>query len=100
METKQQSHRMIGVRCIVRTYSAGVHFGTVVYAKEGTGDVELENACRLWKWEGGGLSLSGVNRDGMRGGRVDVTGRVYLTDAIELIPTTEAFENSWRNYVE
>lgn len=94
----EDSNPMIGRRCIVRTYSAGVHFGLVV-AVDGT-NVHLTNAARLWKWSNGGLSLSAVNKNGMKGGRVNITGEIWLTQAIELIPTTEAFESSWRAYVE
>lgn len=91
-------HPMVGRRCIVRTYSAGVHFGKIVSAKGS--EVHLIDAARLWKWEGGGLSLSAVNAEGMKGGRINITGEVYLTDAIELIPTTKMFEESWGRYVE
>lgn len=52
------THPMLGKRCLVRTYSAGVHIGDVVYV-DGM-EVKLENSLRLWKWEGGGLSLSAV----------------------------------------
>lgn len=91
-------HPMEGRRCIIRTYSAGVHFGLV---KKVYGDmhVHLVDSCRLWKWEGGGLSLSAVNIEGMKGGRINITGEIFI-QAIEFIPTTEAFENSWRQYVE
>ena len=91
-------HPMVGLRCICRTYSAGVHFGKVIFAKGS--ECELVDAARLWKWENGGLSLSAVNKNGMKGGRINVTGRVYLTDVIEFIPATDNFEKSWRQYVE
>ena len=94
----KQVHPMAGRRCIIRTYSAGVHFGLVQYVN-GT-EVGLVDAARLWKWENGGLSLSAVNKNGMKGGRVNLTGEICLTEAIEVIPTTEEFEKSWRQYVE
>ena len=91
-------HPMAGRRCIIRTYSAGVHFGFVKEIKDR--EVLLTDAARLWKWENGGLSLSAVNKNGLKGGRVNLTGEIYLTEAIEVIPTTEEFEKSWRQYVE
>jgi hypothetical protein len=91
-------HEMLGKRCIVRTYSAGVHIGDVVYA-EGM-ECKLENALRLWRWEGGGLSLSAVARNGIRGGRLNKTGEVYLTNAIEFIPTTEEAEATYARFIE
>lgn len=91
-------HPMLGRRCLIRTYSAGVHIGDVVYA-EGM-EVRLKNALRLWKWEGGGLSLSAVANNGIKGGRLNRTGEVYLTNAIEFIPTTPAAEASYAKFIE
>ena len=97
-ESAPQAHPMLGKRCIIRTYSAGVHIGDVVYANEM--EVKLENALRLWKWEGGGLSLSSVANNGIKGGRLNKTGEVYLTNAIEFIPTTPEAEKTYVNFIE
>ena len=75
---------------LVRTYSAGVHFGEVV-SQEGK-VVVLKNARRLWSWKGA-ASLNQVALDG-----VDVSGSkitlavpmITLTEAIELIPMSLA----------
>ena len=91
-------HPMLGRRCLIRTYSAGVHIGDVVYV-EGM-EVRLENALRLWKWEGGGLSVSAVANNGIRKGRLNKTGEVYLTNVIEIIPTTTEAEDSYAKFVE
>lgn len=81
------NHPMFGKRCVIRTYSAGVHIGDVVYINpENSMEVKLENALRLWKWEGGGLSLSAVANNGINGGRLNKTGEVYLTNVIESHP--------------
>lgn len=87
---------------LVRTYSAGVHFGVLVSrnGKEGT----LENARRLWSWKGA-CSLNQVAMDG-----VDLTGskitmvvpEITLTEIIEVIPMSVAASKammeapSWR----
>lgn len=94
-----QSHPMVGRRCLVRTYSAGVHVGDVISVTNGT-EVHLKNALRLWKWEGGGLSLSVVATVGIKGGRLNRTPEVYLTNAIELIPTTAEAEKTYVGFVE
>ena len=41
-------------KVIIRTYSAGVHFGTLVSEEKGEGGyhVILENSRRIWKWAG------------------------------------------------
>jgi hypothetical protein len=39
--------------------------------KESEMEVKLENALRLWKCEGGGLSLSSVANNGIKGGRLN-----------------------------
>jgi len=41
-------------KVIIRTYSAGVHYGTLVEEKtsEGGYHVTLENSRRIWKWSG------------------------------------------------
>ena len=94
-------HPMLGKRCVIRTYSAGVHIGDVVYVNpENSMEVKLENALRLWKWEGGGLSLSAVANNGIKGGRLNKTGEVYLTNAIEFIPTTSEAEKTYVTFIE
>mgnify|MGYP001348918717 CR=1 FL=1 len=95
------SHPMIGKRCLIRTYSAGVHIGDVTYINpENSMEVKLENSLRLWKWEGGGLSLSAVANNGIKGGRLNKTGEVYLTNAIEFIPTTKDAEKTYVKFLE
>ena len=74
---------------LVRTYSAGVHFGTVI---EHTGkNVTLINARRLWKWAGA-CSLSQIAVDGvdLKNSKISVpVPKIALTEAIELITMTE-----------
>lgn len=98
MAIGKDAHPMLGRRCLIRTYSAGVHIGDVV-AVNGM-EIHLKNALRLWKWEGGGLSLSAVANDGIKGGRLNRTGEVYLTNVIEIIPTTVVAEKSYERFIE
>lgn len=96
-----RTNPMLGRKCIIRTYSAGVHFGKVSYVNPNNSmEVKLTDALRIWKWENGGLSLSAIANNGMKGGRVNYTGEVYLTNAIEYIPVTAKAEASFADYIE
>ena len=73
-----------GRAVIVRTYSAGVHYGRLI-DRRGK-EVDLGNARRIWSWKGANtlheLSLHGV----ASGSRVSETvDRITLTEAIEII---------------
>ena len=98
VSTTKSAHPMLGRRCLIRTYSAGVHIGDIEYI-EGM-EVKLKNALRLWKWEGGGLSLSAVANNGIKGGRLNKTGEVYLTNAIEIIATTKDAQYTYVKFIE
>ena len=100
-QEQKQPHPMLGKRCIIRTYSAGVHIGTVAWVNpDNSMEVKLTDALRLWKWEGGGLSLSAVAINGIKGGRLNRTGEVFLTNAIEYIPTSEKAEKTYLKFIE
>ena len=69
---------------IARTYSAGVHCGTLVSQKGK--EVVLKNARRIWQWNGA-FTLREVSQRGISGGRVSCTvPAIVLTEAIEVIP--------------
>lgn len=78
-----------GARVLIRTYSAGVHFGTL---EERTGkEVRLSNSRRLWNWNGA-LSLSEVAMKGveLNNSKIAVTvDEIILPEAIEIIPISE-----------
>lgn len=50
--------------------------------------------------DGGGLSLSAIANNGIKGGRLNRTGEIYLTNCIEFIPTTTAAEESYERFIE
>ena len=71
---------------LIRTYSAGVHFGTLK-SKEGK-EVVLTNARRLYSWVGA-CSLSQVAIDGVDyvNSKISViVPEITLTEAIEILP--------------
>lgn len=97
-ESENINHPMLNRRCLIRTYSAGVHIGDVI-GINGM-EIHLKNSLRLWRWEGGGLSLSAIANNGIKGGRLNKTGEVYLTNVIEIIPTTEIAEKTYEKFIE
>lgn len=79
----------IGRHVVVRTYSAGVHVGTLA-AVEGHA-VVLTNARRIWKW-GGAFTLSELATQGLNPelSRMSVAvAEILLSEMIELIPTSD-----------
>ena len=74
-----------GTFVLVRTYSAGVHFGTLV-SKDGQ-EVVLRDARRLWSWTGA-LSLSEVATKGIKidSSKISVpVDEIILPQAVEII---------------
>ena len=83
-------NNMIGKKCVVRTYSAGVWFGEI--AEKSGNEVIVKNARRMWKWWAAeGISLSAVALHGIKhnGSKiVEAVPAVWL-EAIELIPASD-----------
>lgn len=81
---------MIGKKVIIRTYSAGVWFGTL-YQKD-RNEVILYNARRMWTWwakEGISLSAVAVNGIKQKDSKIaEKVGSVWL-EAIEIISCTD-----------
>lgn len=72
---------------LIRTYSAGVHFGYLV-SRDGK-EVVLERSRRIWYWKGANtlseIATSGLNtKESKVAASVDIT----LTEAIEIIECT------------
>lgn len=76
-------------KVLIRTYSAGVHYGTLVN-RDGQ-EVHLKNARRLWSWNGA-LSLSEIASKGIdiKNSKLSVSvDEIILTQAVEIIPISE-----------
>ena len=85
-----QEVQVIGDIVLVRTYSAGVHFG-VLASRDGK-EVVLKNARCLWSWQGA-CSLYQVAMDGVDMAKSKITvsvPHIELTEAIEVIPMSKA----------
>ena len=82
---------MIGKICVVRTTSAGVFLGKVKSQKGK--EVTLCDARRLWYWDGA-ASLSQIANEGVKKPKMckfpASVAEIILTEAIEIIPATEA----------
>ena len=75
---------------LVRTYSAGVHFGYL--EKRDVKEVTLRKSRRIWYWKGA-CSISQIAVDGVNDPddckiAIEVDS-ITLTEAIEIIPITE-----------
>lgn len=83
-----------GPESIIRTYSAGVHIGTI---KSIDGQaVTLTSARRLWKWSGA-FTLSAVATAGVKRSesRISVAvPEITLLQAIEIIPVAAGVDLS------
>lgn len=85
-----QLSSLIGKKCIIRTYTAGVHYGEIV-EKSGT-EVIVKNSRRLWQWKAKeSISLSAVAKFGIdqSGSKICAPVDSIWLDAIELIPCTD-----------
>jgi hypothetical protein len=75
-----------GPEVLIRTYSAGVHIGTLK-SREGR-EVVLLNARRLYSWQGAftlnAVATQGVSRSGSRISKP--VPEITLLEAIEIIP--------------
>ena len=77
----------IGQFVLVRTFSAGVHMGTL---RECAGTaVVLTDARRLWRWKGAN-TLHEVSQEGVQAGsRIsEPVPSILLTQATEVIPVS------------
>ena len=82
---------MIDEKCIFRTYSAGVHFGKLVYRDNK--ECMVKNAIRIWYWDGAAslsqLAMEGVKKPDQCKFAMPVS-EILLTEVIEIIPCTDA----------
>lgn len=80
---------MIGEKVIVRTYAAGVWFGSL--EEKAGSEVIISHARRMWAWWAEqSISLSGVARHGIKHENSKIAPaveRVWM-EAIEIIPCT------------
>lgn len=85
---------LIGQKCIVRTFSAGVWFGTL--KEKSSNEIYLENARRINYYKTvKGISLSSVANNGVHAdSRIAEPTEIVWLQPIELIRCTEVAINS------
>ena len=77
----------IGKKVLIRSYDAGVYFGTLE-ALEGE-TAKLSNVRNIWHWTGASC-LSQIANDGITGDKVGpVTSSMILNHCCQVIPLTE-----------
>lgn len=79
----------VGSAVLIRTYSAGVHFGTLK-ARNGT-EATIANARRIWSWKGAN-TLHEIATKGVDQSQSNVSqpvSEIDLTNVIEVIPLTD-----------
>lgn len=78
-----------GKPVLVRTFSAGVHFGYL--ARRSGKEVDLVDSRRIWRWFGA-MTLSEIATVGLDASKSKVAApiTVTLTEAIEIIDCTPA----------
>lgn len=77
----------IGKKVLVRSYDAGVYFGTLEKVE---GDTVLMKTVRnIWRWDGA-TCLSQIANDGIKGGRVSQeVGSMILNRVCQILPLGE-----------
>ena len=82
----------IGKIVLVRSYDAGVYFGTLEAIEGET--VKVSNVRNIWRWDGASC-LSQIANDGINSGKVGpVVSSMIINRCCQIIPlTTNAIEN-------
>jgi ferredoxin-fold anticodon binding domain-containing protein len=88
-------NKFIGQHVVVRTYSAGVHIGTLTERE--SKEVVLSNARRLWKWSGAfTLSEVAINGINSKNSRMSITvPEILISEVIEVIPTSKKAQETF-----
>lgn len=80
-------HVHVGKYVLVRTYSAGVHFGKLV--QRSGKELVLDDARRIWSWDGA-FTLSKVATDGVGSGKLSTAIDGFIaTEVIEVMPLSD-----------
>ena len=93
---ESKEHRMVGKYCVIRTYSAGVHAGTVE-SVTGT-EVILKDSRRIYKWEGA-FTLSELSQKGISSGKLATSlPLLVLTESVEIILCSKEVEKQLKEF--
>lgn len=74
-------------KVIVRSFDAGVYFGTLVDVDGET--TKLENVRNIWTWEGASC-LSQIANDGIKSGKVSpIVSSMIINKVCQIIPLSD-----------
>ena len=91
---QEEHHEDVGKKVIVRTYSAGVHYGTLKSKKKN--EVVLTDSIRIYYWDGA-CSLSQLAMEGTKSPencKFSVPVDRNTVEYIEIIPCSESAQIS------
>ena len=89
---------LINKKVLVRSYDAGVYFGTLVETNEDGTTAKLKNVRNIWQWEGASC-LSQIANDGIKGGRVSpAVDSMVLMRVCQIMPLTEKAVNNLEGF--
>lgn len=94
---EDKTPRFVNQTVIVRTYSAGVHYGFLVW-RSGT-EAILNNARRVFRWKGA-FTLNEVANYGVSEGSKlsEPVDTIFLTEAIEFIRLSDEIIQVFDNF--
>ena len=96
---KEIFKELIGRQVLVRSYDAGVYYGTLVDADENT--AKLENVRNIWRWSGANC-LADIANHGIRNGgdtRISLpVSSMVINRVCQLMPLTDAAINNLNTY--
>ena len=78
----------INQKVLVRSYDAGVYFGTLTEVDND--QVRMENVRNIWSWESASC-LSQIANDGIKGGKVSpMVSSMVLMRVCQILPLSDA----------
>ena len=92
--TQNGNHPSVGKFCVIRSYAAGVHVGTVASVTDSQSgrEVRLTNTRRIWSWDGA-LSCSEISQTGITGGKMSVSiPENFVNQSVEILPCSREAE--------
>ena len=103
VDAKEGSKKQIGADinigniCLIRTYSAGVHFGVVEEYSDCMTVVRLSKARRIWNWNGAN-TLSEASKNGVSSSSKisEEVESITISGVIELIIMTDKAINCFK----
>ena len=83
------STAMLGKPVLIRTYSAGVHFGTLT-EWDGAKVATLQQSRRIWSWTGANTLNEIANVGVKKGSKISLAVQaITLTETIEIIQMSD-----------